>query len=96
MTNRPAVSATYFTTVSPRRRFGISALTSVPDNAEAVIGVVAGQVKLDHRAPLDDDFRRREGEAFRGDADNTEGLRASRAWGLEGQGQQLTEIRHHD
>lgn len=30
ITNRPAVAATYFTTVSPRRRLGISALTSVP------------------------------------------------------------------
>src|SRR4029078_2308893 len=30
MTNRPTVSAVYFTTVSPRRRLGIVTSTSVP------------------------------------------------------------------
>src|SRR5687767_3100429 len=30
ITKRPTVSARYFTTASPRRRFGISAFTSVP------------------------------------------------------------------
>ena len=57
MTNRPAVSAVYFTTVSPRRRLGICDVDLGADDAKAVIGVVAGEVELDHRAFFDGDFR---------------------------------------
>ncbi len=70
MTNRPAVSATYFTTASPRRRFGITAFDIGADNAETVIGVVAGQMEFDHRSLLDDDFGRRKGETLRGHANH--------------------------
>ena len=70
MMNRPAVSAVYFTTVSPRRRLGICGVDLGADDAEAVIGVVAGEVELDHRAFFDGDFRGRESEAFGGDTND--------------------------
>ena len=79
MMKRPAVSAVYLTTVSPRRRLGISDVDLGADDAKAVIGVVAGEVELDHRAFFDGDFRRRVGEALGGDANHLRGLGISRS-----------------